>query len=158
MNLRYTTGVVALGVVLASGVAAVGADAGAAPRTVNAADYATPGSPGSYRWAYASSPLRECAIYPAPGGRGVTCSVAFPAGTPEVSTPPFFGRPNAVQIVGGQVRNIITEGGPPGARVLPVGHQIVVGSITCTALAGGGIDCQSGKRGFRFERGVLTKR
>ena len=75
MNLRYTTGVVALGVVLASGVAAVGADAGAAPRTVNAADYATPGSPGSYRWAYASSPLRECAIYPAQGGRGVTLSL-----------------------------------------------------------------------------------
>lgn len=130
----------------------------AAPTTVNAADYAVPGNPGSFLWTYARSPLRECGIYPAEGGRAVLCSVGFPPGTPEVSSPPFSGPPNAVKIVGGTISNTITEGGARVGRVLPPNHRIVVGDISCTALPRGGIDCSKGPRGFRYANGVLTKR
>lgn len=148
-----------VGVGIGSVVPGVTAFADASPATaVNRATYEAPGSPSFYRWQYASSPLRECAIYLVSGRSAALCSVAFPAGTPAVSNPPFHGPPNAIQIVDGRVQNTITEGGPPGARALPANHSITVGAVTCTALGHGGIDCSSGARGFRFADAKLTAR
>jgi len=130
----------------------------AAPTTVNPAAYGVPGSPGYFYWKYASSPTRECSIYPVDGSTAVLCSVGFPPGTPHVSSPPFSGPPNAVKIVGGTISNTITERGARVGRVLPPNHRIVVGDISCTALPRGGIDCAEGPRGFRYANGVLTKR
>ena len=118
---------------------------------------------GYYRWSIGSVvPRRVCAITPATARQaqsGVTCTVAFPPGTPHVSNPPFVGEPNAIQIIPGEGwRPTISESGPPIDPELAPGTRIRVGDTQCTTLQDNGFDCQILDTGFRFHDGVLTTR
>ncbi|MEJ9079426.1 hypothetical protein WKY82_13475 [Gordonia malaquae] len=128
------------------------------PRIVDAdpAEFATAGSPGYYRWTYATG--RGCAAAPAMNGMdpAVYCSVTFPAGTPDVKNDVFVGAPNSIRLTAEGTEATIQEGGPPGARTLPVGSRIAIGDNACTALANG-ITCSSPGGGFTFEGGALTR-
>jgi serine/threonine protein kinase, bacterial len=130
----------------------------AAPKIVEVdpADYEAD-TPGYYHWAYAKAPVnRECSLFPG----GVACDVVFPTGTPEVTNGEFSGPPNEVWIKPPDgPTNMIgeSEGGATLKMLLP-NHRITVGDFTCTALPGGGIDCEAPTGGFTFTDGVLTKR
>lgn len=130
---------------------------------VDPTDYEDQESPGNYRWVYARTPwYQDCGIFPVAAKstvpEGLSCSVAFPPGTPEVSNPPFSGPPNEVQIIlPDGPRNSIGEGGPQTAKTLLPNHRITVGAFSCTALTGGGITCEAPTGGFKFADGVLTK-
>ncbi|MGX7697784.1 hypothetical protein ACWPN4_23140 [Gordonia polyisoprenivorans] len=124
---------------------------------VSPATYANPRSPDSYLWAYATDPVRECAIYPVAAATYVTCSVPFPAGTPPVVTDTGPRSPNAIQITEHGVANTTFEPlSPTTAPVLPANSRITVGDITCTALPSNGIDCTTPRGHFRFDDGRLT--
>lgn len=131
---------------------------------VDPIDYQDSESPGYYTWAYARAPTyRQCVIFPVDPKsaipEGVSCDVEFPPGTPEVSNGLWSGPPNAVRIVPPDgPTGVLTEGGRPTARTLLPNHRISVNGFSCTALAGGGIDCQAPTGGFRFIDGVLTTR
>ncbi|MCV7007432.1 serine/threonine-protein kinase [Mycobacterium gordonae] len=134
-----------------------------AVNTIDAADYELSQYPGYYEWIYTSAPItRKCIIFPrhdsqVPGG--VECSVPFPPDTPHVSMPPFEGVPDHVSLVPPDgPKNTISEGWPPGGKVLPPMSRIEVGDYSCTSLPKGGIDCSGPTGGFRFEDGTLTKR
>jgi serine/threonine protein kinase len=123
---------------------------------VDPAGYESSDAPGYFHFAYRKNPdYRECSISP----DGVACTVAFPPDTPAVTNPPFSGTPNIVRIEPPEgPTNAIDEGGPPTAKTLLPYHRITVGDFTCTALTGGGIDCEAPTGGFTFTDGVLTKR
>ncbi|MFL0278259.1 serine/threonine-protein kinase [Mycobacterium sp. SMC-19] len=131
---------------------------------VDPTEYESSEYPGLYRWVYARTPYyRDCGIFPlamkSTEPEGLSCSVAFPAGTPEVSNPPFSGPPNEIQIrLPDGPTNAISEGGPQTAKALLPNHRITVGPFSCTALHGGGIDCEAPTGGFSFANEVLTAR
>lgn len=131
---------------------------------VDPTEYENSEYPGLYRWVYARTPYyRDCGIFPlamkSTEPEGLSCSVAFPAGTPEVSNPPFSGTPNEIQIrLPDGPTNAISEGGPQTAKALLPNHRITVGPFSCTALHGGGIDCEAPTGGFTFIDDVLTTR
>ncbi|WP_280763278.1 hypothetical protein [Prescottella agglutinans] len=123
---------------------------------VDAARYEA--SPGWYRFYLGGTPRRECTIYPDSSGAGqnVICSVTFPAGTQPVTVPPFGTKtPNAVVLTGAGYYPTISEGGPPGAELLPANTRIVVDDVECTAVTGG-FKCASGTAQVRFVDGQLT--
>ena len=129
------------------------------PPAVTAADPAQyQFAPDRYRFAVEGTPRRECVLFPgiADSGRTVTCSVSFPAGTPEVDVPPFgSGPPNAVALTKQGYYPTITESGPPGAAVLPVNSQLTVDDTTCTAISGG-FECSADSNQVRYVDGNLT--
>ncbi len=133
---------------------------------VDPTDYQDRESPGYYTWTYTRTPsYRECGIFPSSDKstvpEGVSCEVDFPPGTPEVSNGSWSGPPNSVKIVPPDgPTGWLSEGGQSGkvAITLLPNHRITVGPFSCTALSGGGIDCQGPSGGFRFADGVLTKR
>ena len=131
---------------------------------VDPAVYEDGESSGYYRWVYARTPsYQDCAIFPVAAKstepEGLSCSVVLPPGTPEVSNPPLHGPPNEVKIIlPDGPKYSISEGGPPTAKTLLPNHRITVGVFSCTALPGGGIDCDGPTGGFRFANGVVTKR
>lgn len=115
-------------------------------------------SPGRYRFQFAGTPRRECAIYPHSSGAGqnVICSVTFPDGTPSVTVPPFGTQPpNAVVLTGDGYYPTISESGPPGAELLPADTRIVVEEVECTSVTGG-FKCTDGTTQLRFVDGQLT--
>lgn len=114
------------------------------------ADYATPGSPGYYRWKFGTG--RECAASPA----GIWCSVTFPSGTPDVRNDVFTGTPNSIHLTDEGTRATLTEGGPPGAQTLPVNSRITIDGLSCTAVTDG-IECNGPAGGFSFVDGELTR-
>jgi len=123
---------------------------------VDPADYESDDAPGYFTFAFSKKPdYRDCSI----SHGGVACSVEFPPDTPAVTNPPFSGTPNTVQLDPPDgPKDVIGEGGPPTARTLLPNHRITVSHITCTALPGGGVDCEAPRGGFTFTDGVLTKR
>lgn len=131
---------------------------------VEPTDYEERDSPRYYRWAYAWTPVyRECGIFPLGGSsavsKGVWCNADFPEGMPEISESFGTGTPNTVQIVPPHgPTGALTEGSQPNAITLLPNHRITVGSFSCTALNGGGIDCRAPSGGFRFADGALTTR
>lgn len=123
---------------------------------VDAARYEA--SPGWYRFYVDGAPRRECAMVPDPTGTGrnVICSVTFPDGAQPVTVPPFGTRtPNAVVLTRGGYYPTISEGGPPGAELLPANTRIVVDETQCTAVTGG-FECTNGAAQLRFVDGQLT--
>ncbi|MFE4501501.1 hypothetical protein ACFRFQ_16710 [Rhodococcus sp. NPDC056743] len=75
-----------------------------------------------------------------------------------MSNPPFEGAPNAIALEQSGTVPTIVEGGPPGTRVLPPGSRLTIRDAQCSALVGGGVDCENGGAGFRFVAGELTRR
>ena len=120
---------------------------------VDPADYAY--GTDRYRFALAGSPLRECVIYPS-DGTNVECSVTWPDGTPAapVQGSVFDGPPNAIVLAPDGFYPIVSEGGPPGAALLPMNSRVSVDGVNCSAVKGG-VECANPVGGFSFVDGVL---
>lgn len=115
-------------------------------------------APDRFRFAVDGTPRRECVLSPgiSASERTVTCSVPFPAGTPEVTVPPFgSGKPNAVVLGPQGYYSTIIESGPPGAALLTVNSRLTVGNTTCTAISGG-FECAVGENAVRYVDGAVT--
>lgn len=125
---------------------------------VDPAAYATAGSPGYYRWAYAHNPLRECALGPAVAGlaQRITCSAPYPADAAAIQVDVFSGPPNAITLTASGTEPTIVEGGPTPAADLPANSRITFGDLSCTALPNDGITCESPDASFSVVNGVLT--
>lgn len=124
---------------------------------VDPAAYATAGSPGYYRWAYAHGPLRECSLNPAVAGlpQRITCSAPYPADAPTIQVEVFNGPPNAITLTQSGTEPTIVEGAPTPAKDLPPHSRITFGDLSCTALPYNGIHCESPGSSFSVENGVL---
>lgn len=108
-----------------------------------------------YRFALDGTPLRECVIYPS-AGTNVECSVAWPDGTSAapVQGSVFDGPPNAIVLAPDGFYPLVSEGGPPGAPLLPVNSRVSVDGVVCTAVDGG-VECANSVAGFSFIDGEL---
>ncbi|WP_040518675.1 hypothetical protein [Gordonia neofelifaecis] len=125
---------------------------------VNPDDYAVAGSPGRFRWSYASNPLRECTLEPAASGlpQRVTCSAPYPADAPIIRADTFEGPPNAVVLTDEGTEPTILEGTPTAAEPLPSDSRITVGDLSCTVPHTDSISCRSPGAWFTVENGILT--
>ena len=73
-----------------------------------------------------------------------------------MTVPPFGTQiPNSVVLTRDGYYPTISEGGPPGAELLPVNTRIVVDETQCTAVTGG-FECANGATQLRFVDGQLT--